>query len=119
MFVALLLLGFALQRHWHYMTIAVFYAVHTGGFMFAAVGINAYLLDAYPEAPGEISAWIGFGRMMGGFMSTYVQIEWVQKGPEKAFGAQAGIVVAALVFPISLQLFGARLRAWQGPMSFE
>ena len=91
MTVSVLILGFALEQTWHYMTIAVFVAGQVMGIMIATVAINAYLLDAYPEGSGEVGAWIVVGRTLGGFMATYIEINWVIKsGTEKALGAQGG-----------------------------
>ena len=63
MFVVVLLFGFALQRHWHYMVIAVLFAAQVVGIMIATVGIYAYLLDAYPEGSGKAGAWTDFGKL--------------------------------------------------------
>ena len=65
MFVAVLLFGYALQRQWHYMVIAVLFAAQVVGIMIATVGIDAYLLDAYPEGSGEAGAWTNFGKLPG------------------------------------------------------
>ena len=119
MFIALLVLGFALQHTWHYMAIAVFYAVQIVGIVIATTGISAYLLDAYPEGSGEIGAWTNFGRLMGGFMATYVQLEWVQRnGAAVALGSEAAIVFAAALIILGLHVFGGRIRRMQGPMKF-
>lgn len=119
LFVALLVLGFALQHRWHYMVLGVFSAVQTVGLMIVTTAINAYLLDGYPEGSGEVGAWITASRNWGGFMVTYVQIEWVlSAGPARAFGAQAGITVASMVILVVLQLFGKRIRHVQGRMVF-
>lgn len=69
MVVSLIILGFALQRHWHYMVIAVFYGGQLFGFMIGNVGVNAYLHDAYPAYTGEVGAWVGVGRAFGGKFS--------------------------------------------------
>jgi MFS family permease len=120
LFVALLVLGFALQHQWHYMVLAVFSAVQCVGLMIVTTAINAYLLDSYPEGSGEVGAWITAGRNWGGFMVTYIQIEWVlSAGPAKAFGAQAGITIASMLILVFLQLFGKRIRRIQGRMVFS
>lgn len=87
--------------------------------MVATVALNAYLLDAYPEGSGEVGAWISVGRTMGGFMATYVEIEWVTRsGPVDAFGVQTAITAAAGVLVLVLVVFGKRIRKAQGRMSF-
>lgn len=119
MAVSILVLGFALQRTWHYMVIAVFMAGQVCGIMIATTAVNAYLLDSYPEGSGEVGAWIVVGRTMGGFMATYVEIEWVQRsGLEKAFGVQTAITVASIFIVLFLQIYGKRIRQMQGRMNF-
>ena len=87
--------------------------------MIATVALNAYLLDAYPEGSGEVGAWITVGRTMGGFMATYVEIDWVAgNGPVKALGAQTGITAAAGVWVLLLGLFGKGIRRAQVRMKF-
>ena len=87
--------------------------------MIATVGLNAYLLDAYPEGSGEVGAWIVVGRTLGGFMATYVEINWVQKdGLVTVFGAQTGITAAAGFIILALGWWGKRLRKAQGHMKF-
>ena len=87
--------------------------------MIATVALNAYLLDAYPEGSGEVGAWIVVGRTMGGFMATYVEINWVTRsGPVDAFAVQTAITAAAGFVVLVLGLFGKRLRKAQGRMYF-
>ena len=89
------------------------------GINIATVALNAYLLDSYPEGSGEVGAWIVVGRVLGGFMATYIELDWVQRdGLVNVFGAQTGITAAAGVIIIFLGLFGARLRKAQGKMEF-
>lgn len=120
LFVAVIVIGFALEHQWHYMILAVFSAVQTVGVMIVTTAINAYLLDSYPEGSGEVGAWVTASRNWSGFMATFIQIEWVTSaGPAKAFGAQAGITGSSVIILIFLQLFGKRLRNWQGRMVFS
>ena len=119
MALSILLLGFALERRWHYMVIGVFAAGQVIGIMFATTGLNAYLLDAYPEGSGEVGAWINVGRTLGGFMAVYIQIHWVEHvGPQKALGAQTGITAAAGLIILALGWYGKRIRTAQGHMKF-
>ncbi|KAL8705629.1 MAG: hypothetical protein Q9201_001266 [Fulgogasparrea decipioides] len=119
MAVSILVLGFALEHTWHYMAIAVFCAIQVAGIMIATVALNAYLLDAYPEGSGEVGAWIVVGRTLGGFMATYIEINWVTKsGLVNAFGAQTGITAAAGLIIVFLGLFGQKIRQKQGRMTF-
>lgn len=119
MAVSILLLGFAIEHTYHYMVLAVFVAGQVVGIMIATVALNAYLLAAYPEGSGEVGAWIVVARTMGGFMATYVEINWVKaSGPVHAFAAQTGIAAAAGFLILALGIFGGRLRRAQGSMEF-
>ena len=99
------------------MVLAVFFATQIAGILMSTAGVDAYLLDAYPEGSGDVGAWINLSRAFGGCMATYIQIEWVQAdGPEVVFGIQAGITAGSMVIIVVLHLLGARMRRWQGPM---
>ena len=100
------------------MVLAVMAALQCLGVMVITAAINNYLLDCYPEASGEVSAWITASRNWAGFMATYIQIEWVTRtGPAKAFGVQAAITFASMIFILLLQVYGQRLRKRQGRIS--
>ena len=76
LFVSVLVLGFALENLWPWPVLAVFYSMQACGVIVATTAISAYLLDAYPEAPGEVAAWLNVGRSWGGFMAAYIVLEW-------------------------------------------
>jgi hypothetical protein len=117
--VSLILLGFGFQRHWHYMALAVIAGAQCFGVMIVTAAINNYLLDCYPEASGEVSAWVTASRNWAGFMATFIQIAWVDRlGPAKALGIQAAITFGSIFLIISLQVYGKRLRQWQGRITF-
>ena len=117
--LCLILLGFSLQYHWHYMVLAVLAGLQCFGVMIVTTAINSYLLDCYPEGSGEVSAWITASRNWAGFMATYIQIEWVTHlGPAKVLGIQAAITFISIFLILFLQFYGKRLRRWQGRMSF-
>ena len=117
--VSLIILGFGIQRQWHYMVLAVFSATQCFGVMIVTTAINSYLLDCYPEGSGEVSAWVTASRNWAGFMATYVQIPWVTAGgAAKTFGIQAAITFASMLLIVFLQFFGKRIRQWQGRMAF-
>ncbi len=101
------------------MVLAVVATLQTVAVIIVTTAINTYLLDAYPEGSGEVSAWLTAARNWSGFMATYIQVPWVAAaGPAKAFGIQAAITFASLAIIIFLQLFGKRIRQWQGRMVF-
>jgi hypothetical protein len=101
------------------MVVAVGWGLFTYGIMLATVGLNAYVLDAYPEGSGEVAVWLNFGRTLGGFIITYFQVRWATAvGPRASFGVQAGVVAGASVLVVVLQVYGRRLRRWGGPLRF-
>lgn len=101
------------------MVYAVMAAVQVCGYEIATTAVNAYLLDAYPEGSGEVCAWVTFARLVGGFMSVYVELDWVEgAGPATALGIQAAITAASLVCIVVLQIWGRKIRARQGGMVF-
>jgi len=117
--LSLIILGFAFEKHWHYMVIAIFAGAQCVGVMIVTTAINTYLLDCYPEGSGEVSAWVTASRNWAGFMATYIQIEWVTRlGPAKALGIQAAVTFASIFLMAFLQLYGKRMRQWQGRMTF-
>jgi len=119
MILGIVLLGFTLENHWHYMVMAVTWGLFVYGIIICTTGINAYLLDAYPEASGEVAAWINFGRTVGGFIITYYEIPWIASmGTRNALGIQASIVAAAFGFIIVLPFWGKSLREFSGSVKF-
>ena len=120
MVLGIVLVGVGLQRVWHYMVIAVSMGLFVFGIMITTTAINAYVLDAYPEAPGEVSAWINAGRTVGGFIISYFELVWAEsEGTQKSLGIQAAVVGStALVFILPLQLWGKNLRTRYGGIEF-
>jgi hypothetical protein len=119
MVLGVVLLGFSLQEGWHYMVTAVTWGMFVYGIIICTTGINSYLLDVYPEASGEVAAWINFGRTVGGFIITYYEIPWTTAmGTKNALGIQASIIAAAFGLIVILQFFGKRLREFSGSVHF-
>ncbi|KAJ5465294.1 Major Facilitator Superfamily protein [Penicillium daleae] len=113
MITGLALFGFCLERKYHYMVTAIAWGLYVFGVMIATVGINAYNLDSYPEASGEVTAWINMARTTGGFIVSYFQVKWAQSvGTEVSFGTQAGIVGAMFSLVVIMQLWGKKMRDW-------
>lgn len=54
MLAGLVLIGFALQRHYHYMLVAFGWGLYTFGVLLNSASVNMYLLNSYPEASGEV-----------------------------------------------------------------
>ena len=116
----LALLGFCLQRGYHYMLTAFAWGMYVFGTMVASVGISAYQLDAYPNGSGEVGAWINFSRTAAGFIVAYFQVRWVAAiGPQKTFGIQAAICAAVFPIIILLQVFGRKLRRSTDDLAFK
>ena len=120
MVTGLSLLGFCLERRYHYMLTAFAWGMYVFGTMVTSVGISAYQLDAYPRGSGEVGAWINFARTGAGFIVAYFQVTWVSRmGAEKTFGIQAAICAAVFPVIIVLQIYGKRLRIASGDLDFK
>ncbi|KAF2659395.1 MFS general substrate transporter [Lophiostoma macrostomum CBS 122681] len=119
MLAGLIGLGFALENAFHYMVTAVFWGLYVFGIMISTVALNAYNLDSYPEASGEVAAWINFARTAGGFIISYFQVKWANSvGTKVSFGTQAGICAFAFLIIVVLQVFGKTLRIKSGALHF-
>jgi len=119
MCAGLIILGFALQQKLHFMVAAVGWGLYVFGIMVTTVGIQAYVLGCYPEASGEVCAWLNFGRSTAGFIISYFQVTWANNlGHESLFGTQAAICFAAFLLIPLMQWKGKALRLWSGPLHF-
>lgn len=117
MLAGLVGLGFALEDGYHFMVTALFWGLYVFGIMISTVALNAYNLDSYPAASGEVSAWINFARTAGGFIISYFQVIWAQSvGPKVSFGTQAGICAFAFLMIILLQVYGKVMRIKSGAL---
>ena len=120
MLIGLVVLGFALQDKYHYMLTSLAWGMYVFGIMITTVALNAYNLDSYPEASGEVSAWINFARTTGGFIISYFQVSWANAmGTKKSFAIQAGICAVAFLMIVVLQVYGKRLRTASGRLRFH
>ena len=88
--------------------------------MIVTVALNSYCLDSYPEASGEVCAWLNFSRTLGGFIVSYFQVRWaLASGTKISFGIQGAICAAAILLIVILQVWGKRMRVWAGPLNFS
>ncbi|OAL74087.1 hypothetical protein A7D00_2117 [Trichophyton violaceum] len=116
----LILLGFALEREYHYMLASLGWGLYVFGIMITTVATSAYVLDSYPEASGEVAAWLNFSRSTAGFIVSYFMVRWAgDQGPIRQFGAMTGICGFAFVMLLIFQFFGKRIRRWAGPVNFK
>lgn len=114
------MIGATLQHRYHYMVLAVGWALHNYSIIIVTTAINAYVLDAYPEGSGEVAGWLNAGRTIGGFVVGYFQLPWaLATGTQTEFGVQSVIVAVAFGIVAYLQFFGPKLREKQGPMNFK
>lgn len=113
----LVLVGQTLEHHLHWAGIVLGWGMFQFGVMIVSVATVAYVLDCYPTASGETSALINFARVLGGFTVGYFQQAWgLKMGFGASFGIQGAIVVGAYVLLVCVQVYGARLRRWAGPV---
>ena len=102
------------------MLTALGWGLYVFGIMIVTVAVNAYVLDCYPEASGEVAAWVNFGRTVGGFIASYFMVEWADKqGAKRQFGTMTGIVGFAFLMIVLLVYVGKSLRVWAGPVHFK
>jgi hypothetical protein len=108
----LIVLGFALEQHLNYGVVVVGWGLFTFGIMTTSVAVTTYAIDAYPMAPGEVSGFINFMRVIGGFSVGYFQQPWgVKMGFDVSFGIQAATIGVAMVAFGCSHFFGKKLRA--------
>ncbi|KAH0844477.1 MFS transporter [Fonsecaea pedrosoi] len=111
----LILVGQALERHLSWVAVAFGWAMYTAAVMMFSVPLFAYALDSYRNAPGEVSAWFNFARIIGGFSVGYFQQGWgLRSGFDVSFGVQAAIVASGGLIILALQIYGEKLRARGG-----
>jgi hypothetical protein len=120
MLAGLVLLGFCLERGYHYMLTSLAWGLYVFGIMVTTVALTAYNLDSYPEGSGEVAAWINFARTTGGFIISYFQVSWAKaQGTETSFGIQAAICALAFGLIVVMQVWGKRLRVYAGTLDFS
>ncbi len=118
--VGLVLFGQCMENGWHYMVTSVVWGLYVFGIMITTVALNSYCLDSYPEASGEVCAWLNMSRTVGGFIVSYFQVTWAEaQGTKLSFGIQGAVCAGAVVLVVVLQVWGKRLRVWAGPLNFN
>lgn len=119
MVIGLVLVGQSLDGHWHFMACSVAWGLYVFSAMVTTVACSSYVLDSYPEASGEVSAWLNFFRTLGGFIVSYFQVTWATaQGTKVSFGIQAAICGGAFLIILALMIWGKKLRMWAGPLNF-
>ncbi|MCJ1393458.1 hypothetical protein MMC18_006333 [Xylographa bjoerkii] len=120
MIPGLIIVGQALQLHLHYAAIVMGWGMYVFGVMIASVAVTAYALDCYPQGSGEVSAFVNFARVGGGFAVGYFQQPWgAAQGYGVSFGIQAAIVAGAVGMLTILYLFGERMRKGGRQLRFK
>ncbi|KAI8948996.1 major facilitator superfamily domain-containing protein [Xylaria longipes] len=117
--LGLVLLGQSLENEWHFMVTSVTWGLYVFSTMITTVAVSSYNLDCYPEASGEVSAWVNASRSLGGFVVSYFQVTWANaQGTKASFGIQAAVCVLAFTLVLFLMRKGKALRIWSGPLHF-
>ncbi|KAG7294675.1 hypothetical protein NEMBOFW57_004753 [Staphylotrichum longicolle] len=117
--VGLVLIGQCFENSWHYMATSVCWGMYVFGMMITTVALSSYCLDSYPEASGEVSAWLNMARTVGGFIVSYFQVTWAEaQGTKLSFGIQAAVCAGAFFFVVILLWRGKAMRVWAGPLNF-
>ncbi|GAW23470.1 hypothetical protein ANO14919_130290 [Xylariales sp. No.14919] len=119
MLLGLVLLGQSLENEWHFMVTSVSWGLYVFSTMITTVAVSSYNLDCYPEASGEVSAWVNNSRTLGGFVVSYFQVAWANaQGTRVSFGIQAAICALAFLLVLLLMWKGKAMRLWSGPLHF-
>lgn len=118
MVAGLVLVGQSLKHVLSWVALAFGWGMYVAGIMIVSVAITAYALDSYPNAPGELSAFVNFARIIGGFAVGYFQLEWgVRSGFDVSFGVQAAVVGASSIIIVVLHVWGEKIRAKGGSLN--
>ncbi|KAK3938172.1 major facilitator superfamily domain-containing protein [Diplogelasinospora grovesii] len=119
MVIGLVLIGQCLENAWPYMVTSVCWGLYVFGIMITTVAVSSYCLDSYPEASGEVAAWLNNSRTIGGFIISYFQVTWAEsQGTRLSFGIQAAICGAAFILVLIMMRWGKAMRLWAGPLNF-
>jgi len=107
----LILFGQSFQHQLSWIGVAFGWGMLCFGTLGTTTAVSSYILDVFPHHAALASAWILSARVLGGFCVVYFQTVWIERnGPAVAFGAQAGIIAAAVLSIAATQYFGAGWR---------
>ena len=120
MIPGLVLCGQALEKQLTVGAVVIGWGMYVVGVMLSSVAIQAYILDCFPSAAGEVCSLINFSRTIAGFSVGYFQFQWGENaGFDVSFGIQSAIVGAAALLTVVLVMFGERMRQFGGPLRFS
>ncbi|OBZ77237.1 hypothetical protein A0H81_02049 [Grifola frondosa] len=107
-----ILLGASFEKHLSVGALVMGWGISSVAIMINTVAVYAYCNDCFPTKQGEISAWLNFARIVGGFGVAFFQVPWATRsGALEVFGVEAAIVVGLFLLVVpALQLKGALLR---------
>ncbi|KAF8533324.1 major facilitator superfamily domain-containing protein [Trichophaea hybrida] len=109
--VGVSLLGWALGKHWHWLSVAIFWGIFVFATMCSTVVISAYLLDSFPNDSIAVAALLNFTRVLFGFLVPIFQNPWAEKvGAEWSLSTQGTICVVAYGLVLVVQMWG---REWR------
>lgn len=74
MTAGLVLVGQALQNHLTWVAIVFGWGIFVVGTMVSTALIATYAMDSYPNAAGEVNAFVNLARLLGGFCVGYFQL---------------------------------------------
>ncbi|KAF8248531.1 MFS general substrate transporter [Wilcoxina mikolae CBS 423.85] len=104
-------LGWALGKHWHWLSVAIFWGIFVFAAMCSTVVISAYLLDSFPNDSVAVAALLNFTRVLFGFLVPIFQNPWAQKvGAEWSLSTQGAICVFAYGLVLVVQMRGKEWR---------
>ncbi|KAH9821125.1 major facilitator superfamily domain-containing protein [Melampsora americana] len=108
----LVLLGAAFQEKLSVAAIVFGWGLAEVATMVTTVACLNYTNNTFPF-PGEISALLNQGRVLGGFAVPFFQVKWASsRGALETFGCEAAIITGIFLFVVPiLQIKGPKLRA--------
>ncbi|KPI41790.1 putative transporter [Cyphellophora attinorum] len=111
--VGLLVWGFSIDKHWHWMTGQVAFFLYSLGLQMGNTTLSAYIVDNYPSHANEVITFYTVWINMSAFIIPWFIFPWVEdSGYTLSFAAQAIICTFGLIPAYLLLLkYGPRMRA--------